>query len=177
MFSFCHVERSETSLPIGFSNEGGNGQRFFAPLRMTMMSVAYRKIIWLALTISLAGCATASRHHFAEASADWRTRTGQLLYRKASTTLIGEVFVRFSVSGDFELIFSKGPGLTLLTLRQDSNFAEVKGAIAGPGWSGPLDRAPQQLRSWLALRDKIIHAQDRQSIRHTSGAETFRFRF
>ena len=129
------------------------------------------------------------RHQFANSAQDWQTRSGQLLYRNATTTLIGEVLVRFSANGDFELTFSKGPGLTLLTLRQDATFAQVKGAMAGPGWSGPIDRAPPQLRGWLGLRDKIVQAQDRQprnnrgsrtvseSIRHTAGPETFLLRF
>jgi len=68
-------------------------------------------------------------------SNDWQTRNGQLMYRTAKTTLIGEVFVRFSKNGDFELTFSKGPGVTLLTLRQNNSFAEAKGALAPRGWS------------------------------------------
>ncbi|MFN2542246.1 MAG: hypothetical protein ABR514_08780 [Chthoniobacterales bacterium] len=67
--------------------------------------------------------------------------------------------------------------MTLLTLRQDASFAEIKGPLARQGWSGPLDRAPKQLRNWLELRDKIIHAKDRHVIRHVSGSETFLLRF
>jgi len=144
---------------------------------MTIMNTLGRHLAWLAVTILLTSCATTSYHRFAESTRDWQTRSGQLLYRNATTTLIGEALVRFSGSGDFELTFSKGPGLTLLTLRQDATFAEVKGAMAGRGWSGPIDRAPQQLLGWLGLREKIIHAQDRQSIRHIAGSETFLLRF
>jgi len=129
------------------------------------------------LIVDLAACATVSRHQFAEPTRDWQARSGQLLYRTQKTTLIGEVIVRFSKSGDFELTFSKGPGVTLLVLRQDATFAEVKGPLARQGWSGPIDRAPPQLRGWLELREKLLHAQDRQSIRHVDGAETFLFRF
>lgn len=117
-----------------------------------------------------------SHHQFPAPSGDWQIRSGQLLYRNARTTLIGDVLVRFSKTGDFELTFSKGPGLTLLTIRQDASFAEVKGAMAGPGWSGPIDRAPAQLRGWLTLTEQIGRAQ-KQSIRHTVGAETFLLRF
>jgi hypothetical protein len=49
------------------------------------------------------------------------------MYRTTTTTLIGDVLIRFSKSGDFELTFSKGPGVTLLSLRQDATFAEVNG--------------------------------------------------
>lgn len=138
--------------------------------------VAFCAILLIAI-VDLTGCATASRHQFAQPSNDWQTRGGQLLYRTPKTTLIGEVLVRFSQNGDFELTFSKGPGMTLLTIRQSESFAEVKGALARMGWSGPVDRAPKHLRGWLELREKIIHAQDRQQLRHVAGGETFLFRF
>lgn len=99
------------------------------------------------------------------------------MYRNARTTLIGEVLIRFSQSGDFELTFSKGPGVNLLVLRQNDSFAEVRGPLARMGWSGPPQRAPKQLRPWIALREKIIQAQDRKSFRYASGEETFLFRF
>ncbi|MEY2544707.1 MAG: hypothetical protein QOE81_2168 [Verrucomicrobiota bacterium] len=131
----------------------------------------------LAFLVALTSCATTSTHQFAEPARDWQTRTGQLLYRNLKTTVIGDVIVRFSKAGDFELAFSKGPGVNLLLLRQDTGFAEVKGPMAGGGWSGPVERAPQQLRGWLELRDKMIPAKDRHQVRHVSGSETFVFRF
>jgi len=97
------------------------------------------------------------------------------MYQTAETTLIGDVLVRFSKTGDFELSLSKGP-VPLLTLRQDASFAEVKGPFAKDGWSGPVEQAPKPLRAWLGLRDKLIHSQD-QSVRYTAGNETFLFRF
>ena len=131
----------------------------------------------LIAALFFAGCATTSTHQFAEPARDWQTRTGQLLYRNPKTTVIGDVVVRFSKAGDFELTFSKGPGVNLLLLRQDTGFAEVKGPMASSGWSGPIERAPEQLRGWLELRDKIVHARDRHQVRHVSGSETFVFRF
>jgi hypothetical protein len=137
-------------------------------------------VLWAAVTalatVGLTSCATVSRHQFASVS-NWQTRSGQLLYRNGQTTLIGEVLIRFSRNGNFELMFSKGPGLTLLTLREDAAFAEARGPIARRGWSGPIDRAPAHLRGWLALRDKIIHAQNRRSLRSTSNGETFLLHF
>jgi hypothetical protein len=129
------------------------------------------------LIVDLTACATTSTHQFAEPARDWQARTGQLLYRNPKTTVIGDVVVRFSNAGDFELTLSKGPGVTLLAIREDSIFAEIKGPMAGRGWSGPIEGAPQQLRGWLELRDKIIHSQDRHQVRHVSGSETFVFRF
>ena len=128
------------------------------------------------LALFLTGCATVSDHQFAAPTGDWQTRNGQLLYRTPKTTVIGDAFVRFSNAGDFELTFSKGP-VTLFVLRRDERFAEVKGPLAGRGWSGPIDRAPQQLRGWLDLRDEVLRAKDRHLVRYVSGSETFVFRF
>ena len=97
------------------------------------------------------------------------------MYQTPETTLMGDVLVRFSKSGDFELSLSKGP-VTLLTLRQDASFAEVKGPFAKGGWSGPVEQAPKPLHAWLGLRDTLINSQDR-SVRYTADNETFLFRF
>ena len=137
-------------------------------------------LTWITIALSIVdftGCASLSQHQFNEPAGDWKVRSGQLLYRAAGTTLIGDVIIRFSKTGDFALTFSKGPGISLLSLRQDASFAEIKGALARSGWSGAIDRAPQQLRGWLGVRDKLIRSQDRQSVRYIAGNETFLFRF
>ncbi len=149
---------------------------------------SYNVVVFLMLVaIALTSCAPFSLHRFLGPSRDWETRSGQLMYRDAKRTLIGDVIVRSSKSGEFEMTFSKGPGVTLFTIQQDANFAHVKGALARMGWSGPVDRAPKQLRGWLGLREKLIQSlataspsgggQDRQVVRHVAGAETFLFRF
>jgi hypothetical protein len=130
----------------------------------------------ISLTI-LTSCASLSHHQFAEPTRDWQSRSGQLLYRTASATLIGDVLVRFSESGDFELTFSKGPGITLFVLREDPSFAEIRGAMVGPGWSGPIEQAPEKLRGWLSLRDRLVRSQNQKSLRYVTGSETFLFRF
>ena len=122
-------------------------------------------------------CATVSHQEFSKPLAGWKTKSGQLMYRTPNTTLIGEALVRFSKAGDFELTVSKGPGITLLSLRQDATFAEVKGGLARQGWSGPVTQAPSQLRGWLGLRDQFLHASDRATLRYALGNETFLFRF
>ena len=131
----------------------------------------------LLAVVFLTSCATTSTHQFAPPNMSWQTRTGQLLYRNAKTTVIGDVIVRYSQTGNFELTFSKGPGVTLLTLRQDANFAEMTGSMAGIGWSGAVEHAPQQMRSWLELRDAIARAKDRRKVTHAFGSETFVFQF
>jgi hypothetical protein len=133
---------------------------------------------FLAVTLfCVTSCATVSHHEFSEPSVGWQIKTGQLMYRTPNTTLIGEVLVRFSKAGDFQMTVSKGPGVTLLSLRQDATSAEVKGGLAGRGWSGPVAQAPSQLRGWLGLRDQFLRAPDRKIQRYTAGNETFLFRF
>jgi hypothetical protein len=136
--------------------------------RISILTIAY---------FCVTSCATVTSHEFSQPTSDWRTKTGQLMYRSAKATLIGDALVRFSSTGDFELTVSKGPGITLLSLRQDAAFAEIKGAFARQGWSGPVQQAPPQLRGWLGLRDQFIHARDQKTLRYVSGDETFLFRF
>jgi hypothetical protein len=126
--------------------------------------------------IGLTSCETV-RHQFVGPARDWQARNGQLLYHGKRTTLIGEVLVRFSKSGDFELTFTKGPGVALLEVRQDANFASVKGPLARGGWSGPTGQTPARLRGWLQLREKLMASMDKSSVSHSAGGETFTFRF
>jgi hypothetical protein len=132
---------------------------------------------FLFVTVYLTSCVTISQHRFAEPAAGWQTRTGQLMYRTEKTMLIGEAVVRFSKTGDFELMVSKGPGITLLSLRQDSDFAEFKANFTGQRWSGPVAQAPAQLRGWLALRDQFLRSPNQKTLRYVSSTETFVFRF
>jgi hypothetical protein len=99
------------------------------------------------------------------------------MYRTPQTTLIGDAVVRFSNTGDFELTFSKGPGITLFSLREDRTFAEFNASFTGQQWSGPIAQAPAQLRGWLALRDQFLRTPNRKTLRYGSGSEAFLFRF
>src|SRR6266446_8104189 len=98
-------------------------------------------VLLAAIALAFGSCETV-RHQFTGPALDWQARNGQLLYHGKRTTLIGEVLVRFSKAGDFELTFTKGPGITLLELRQDPNYASVRGPLARGGWSGPNAQAP-----------------------------------
>jgi hypothetical protein len=134
-----------------------------------------RHIAPVLVAVLLSACATTSTHQFATPAADWKTKAGQLSYNSPRMSLIGEVLVRYSSAGDFELSFSKGPAVTLLTVRQDAQFASAEGPLARGRWSGPTANAPERLRGWLALRDKIIKGGP--TVRFTSGAESFNLRF
>ncbi len=141
-------------------------------------AMATRFLSFLVITFfCVTSCATISSHRFSNPTSDWQSKAGQLMYRAPNMTLIGEVLVRFSKTGDFELTVSKGPGITLLSLRQDATFAEVKGGLAGHGWSGPVTQAPPQLRGWLGLRDQFLHTPNQKTMRYAAGNETFVFRF
>jgi hypothetical protein len=134
-----------------------------------------RRIATLLAILCLTSCATTSTHQFAAPAADWQTRTGQLAYQGPTMSLIGEVLVRTSKSGEMELTFSKGPGVALVTLRQDAQFASAEGPLARGDWSGPTANAPERLRGWFALRGKILGGGS--SIRFGSGNESFHLRF
>ena len=127
--------------------------------------------------VCLTSCASVSHHQFSEPAAGWQTKTGQLMYRTAKATLIGEAIVRLSKTGDFALTVSKGPGITLLSLRQDAGFAEFNASFTDQRWSGPTSRAPPQLRGWLGLRDQFLRTPNQKTLRYVSGSETFLFRF
>ncbi|MDQ3546404.1 MAG: hypothetical protein M3429_07800 [Verrucomicrobiota bacterium] len=126
--------------------------------------------------LGLTSCQTL-RHQFASPEPDWQSKIGQLQYRGAKTSLIGEVLVRYSRQGDFELTFSKGPGLVLLTIRQDENFVRVSGPLARGSWSGPPNETPARLRGWVSLRELILHSKDQPLIRQTLGSDRFTFAF
>jgi hypothetical protein len=140
------------------------------------MAAGFAPLVMIIL-FGVISCATVSHHEFSDPIGEWQTKSGQLMYRTPNTTLIGEALVRFSKTGDFELTVSKGPGITLLSLRQDASFAEVKGGLARQGWSGLVGQAPPQLRGWLGLREQFLHAPDRKTLRYTAGNDTFVFRF
>jgi hypothetical protein len=134
-----------------------------------------RRIAILLAVLCLTSCVTTSTHQFATPAADWQTRTGQLAYQGPKVSLIGELLVRTSKNGEMELNFSKGPGVTLLTLRQDPQFGGAQGPLARGNWSGPTANAPERLRGWFALREKILSGGS--SIRFRSGNESFHLRF
>jgi hypothetical protein len=126
--------------------------------------------------IGVTSCET-MRHQFAGPALDWQARNGQLLYHGRRTTLIGEVLVRFSKAGDLELTFTKGPGVPLLEVRQDANFARVSGPLARGSWSGPTGQAPLRLRGWLELREVLMTSGEQKSVHHEFGQERFVFHF
>jgi hypothetical protein len=133
------------------------------------------RIAWmLAIALGLGGCAT---HQFAQPSHTWTTHSGQLSYHGPKTSLIGEVLIRYSNRGDFELTFTKGPGVALLTVHTDPAFARVQGPLARVPWSGPIQQPPARAAGWLALRKEILQHRENRIVRVSEGPETFVLRF
>ena len=96
---------------------------------------------------------------------------------RQKNTLIGEVLVRFSKAGDFELTFTKGPGVALLEIRQDANFFSVKGPLAGVQLV--RDHRPRAAPAprLAPTAGKTHGLGDKTSLTHSDGGETFIFRF
>lgn len=133
-----------------------------------------RSALLVLIAWCLGGCAI---HEFAQPSRAWTARNGQLSYRGPKTSLIGEVVLRYSSRGDFELTFSKGPGVTLLTMRTDPTFARVQGPLVRIPWSGAIEQPPARAGGWLALRAEVLRHSDQHVVRVTRGPETFVLRF
>jgi hypothetical protein len=132
-------------------------------------------LLLLAL-LCLTSCQTL-RHRFLEPAPDWQSKVGQLQYRGGKTSLIGEVLVRYSTRGDFELTFSKGPGVTLLIVQQNDKFIRVSGPLARGSWSGPPNETPVRLRGWASLRDLLLRSRSEAMVRQTVGPDSFAFAF
>ncbi|MGH8092864.1 MAG: hypothetical protein ACREIF_05270 [Chthoniobacterales bacterium] len=126
--------------------------------------------------LCLTSCQTL-RHQFVQPTPNWQSKWGQLQYRGPRTSLIGDVLIRYSSRGDFELTFSKGPGVTLLTVRQDDRFVRVSGPLAHGSWSGSPNEAPVRLRGWISLRPLFLQGKTEAIVRETAGRDSFTFAF
>src|SRR5450631_533037 len=101
------------------------GHRVVRP--RTFKSASAPFAIALTFLIGLTSCQNLLRYHLLGPARDWQARSGQVLYRGPRVHLVGEVLVRYSRAGDFELTVTKGPGVPLFALRQNADFARVQG--------------------------------------------------
>jgi hypothetical protein len=141
-----------------------------------------RRIALLFLLASLCsavlpGCQTPLA--FPEPAPDWQTHTGQLHYRSATgRSVVGDVVVRRSPRGDFQLAFSSGPGFPLLRLWQLGDNARAEGAVARGSWQGRREKAPGALRGWLQLREVFARSgAPAKGQTLTLGGDQFAFHF
>lgn len=152
------------------------GRRLWAAIRPAFEAQRLLRLSLLLSFLYLTSCQTL-RHQLASPEPDWESKVGQLQYRGPKTSLIGEVLVRYSKDGDFELTFSKGPGVTMLTVRQDEKFVRVSGPLARGSWSGPPNEVPVRLRGWASLRQLLLRAKGQPLVRQTIGPDSFTFAF
>jgi len=98
---------------------------------LSAMSILRAAVTALAI-VDLTNCATTPQHQFTEPAGSWQVRSGQLLYRAPATTLIGDVIIRSSKSGDFELDVFKRSGRAIVIsaagrrLRRSERAARAK---------------------------------------------------
>lgn len=136
-----------------------------------------RRLWPLLLLIALfnGGCAV---HQFLLPTKQWTSRSGQVLVRGRKISLIGEVLVRFTNRGDFELTLTKGSAVQLLTMRSDDKFVRLQGALVRVPWSGKFSEpAPARCQSWVALREQILQHPEQSTYAVTESGEKLVVRF
>ena len=101
--------------------------------------------------------------HFLEPDADWQAKNGQLLYRGKKNNVDRRSAGAIFEAGDFELTFTKGPGIALLEVRQDANFASVKGPLARGSWSGRPRARRRDCAAGCELRELLLASGDKTS--------------
>lgn len=119
-------------------------------------------LIVACLALMLLGCQTPQA--FPTPGADWTTHTGQLQYRSAEgRSVIGDVVLRSSPAGDFQLDFRSGPGFPLLRIWQSGASARAEGVFARGTWQGRAAVAPAPLHGWMQLRGLFASLPARSS--------------
>ncbi len=101
--------------------------------------------------LPLTGCQTASG--FPQPAANWQTFQGQLRYSSGTTgkSVIGDVVIRRSPLGDFQLEFQSGPGFPLMRLYRSGDQVRTEGVLARGSWQGAAEKAPKPLLGWASL--------------------------
>lgn len=109
------------------------------------------KPLLLAAICCLAGCAT---HQFATPQGTAKNRTGQLLYKEGTRSIVGDLTI--STRGtDRRLEFSKGPGLALIRVQSDATHARFDGPLARLSHTVKLPPAKDSRDAgWMAILDR-----------------------
>ncbi|MDQ2868707.1 MAG: hypothetical protein M3R59_09910 [Verrucomicrobiota bacterium] len=135
-----------------------------------------RPFLLLMIALSNSGCAV---HRFLLPTKQWTARSGQVSVRGRKISLIGEVLVRFTSRGDFELTLTKGSALQLLTLRSDDKFVRLQGPLVRVPWSGKISesQAPARCQSWIALRAQMLQRPQETTYTVSAAGEKLVVRF
>src|SRR5437764_706874 len=128
LFRQCATLSSAFAAAVARSEQGNAAETGRTDRRDSVSAMSILRAVVIVLSIAdFTDCATIPQHQFAEPTSDWQVRSGQLLYRTSKMTLIGDVLIRVSQTGDCALTFSKGLGVLLQSFHQDARFAELKG--------------------------------------------------
>jgi len=91
-----------------------------------------------------------------------KTHDGQMVYQTSRTSIVGDVILRTSPNGDYDLVFLKG-GVQVLQVQAHGGELVATGLFAGNGWTGPVERAQGPLRSWALLRQVVPYFDSTQT--------------
>jgi hypothetical protein len=109
--------------------------------------------------------------------ARWKIRLGQLQYRKADRSIIGECVASWRGEQDFMLEYHAGPGFLLLRLQASGPFVQAEGPLARGAWQGEKTRIPKHLKGWLEAAAAMRSGAERVQTDSPETGETFRFVF
>jgi hypothetical protein len=119
----------------------------------------YRFLPIFFLALILSGCQTVNELPGLGSNA--KRHDGQMVYQTSRTSIVGDVILRTSPSGDYDLVFLKG-GVQVLQVQAHGDQLVASGLFARNGWTGPLDRAPGPLKSWALLKQVIPYFDSTQ---------------
>jgi hypothetical protein len=111
-----------------------------------------RYLLFFCLALLFSACQTVNE--LPGLGSDTKHHDGQMVYQTTHTSIVGDVILRTRPNGDYDLIFSKG-GAQMLQLQAHDGELVATGLFAAHGWTGPVDRAPGQLRAWGLLKQVV----------------------
>ena len=85
----------------------------------------------------------------------WTTHLGQLAYSSKKRDFMGDIVMQVSPDGGIKLDFMKGPGPSLVSIRQTTERARVEGALMPIAWQGAPASAPALLSGWLTIQPTL----------------------
>ena len=106
------------------------------------------RITFSALVLLLSGVACQTTRQFPTPNPQSKPLVGQLLYSSPKRTFVGDFTAQVSAT-DFQLEVTKGPGMSLIFVR-DSSGTLARVEALGHSWQGNPRFAPGIMRNWLA---------------------------
>jgi hypothetical protein len=119
----------------------------------------YRFLPIFFLALILSGCQTVNELPGLGSNA--KRHDGQMVYQTPRTSIAGDVILRTSPSGDYDLVLLKG-GVQVLQVQAHDDQLVASGLFARNGWTGPLDRAPGPLKSFALLKQVVPYFDSTQ---------------